>query len=170
GHVGTPNTFRISSQSRYQQYQLECDVGQNFLDLLNNGNSDLDDLLQRLTALENRACYRLEILEENNSKVIFVFTVVTVIFLPLSCMTSYMGMNTVDIRNMGNSQATFWAAALPITGMVLFLAILVAYKGGAVREWFFEVRERRKSSEVGGSQRQKIECENTIGKKNWDRV
>ena len=101
---------------------------------------------------------------------IFVFTVVTVIFLPLSCMTSYMGMNTADIRNMGNSQATFWVAALPITGVVLFLAILVAYKGDAVREWFFTMRERRKSREAGGSQRQKIESENRIGEKNWNRV
>ena len=44
---------------------------------------------------------------EGQGVAIFVFTVVTVVFLPLSTVTSYMGMNASDIRDMGQGQWIF---------------------------------------------------------------
>ncbi|KAJ5925580.1 Mg2+ transporter protein CorA-like/Zinc transport protein ZntB [Penicillium verhagenii] len=41
----------------------------------------------------------IEVRKESNSKAITIFTIVTVVFLPLSFVTSYLGMNSVDIRN-----------------------------------------------------------------------
>lgn len=69
-------------------------------------------------------------MEEDRGKAIFVFTLVTVIFLPLSFVTSFMGMNTVDIRDMDNSQAVFWAIALPAICTVIGVVVLIAQKGG----------------------------------------
>jgi hypothetical protein len=101
---------------------------------------DLKLLLKRLATLEQKVRYRVEILEEDNSKAIFIFTVVAAIFLPLSFVTSYLGMNTIDIRDMNNSQSTFWAVAVPVTVGVVTLAVLAAYKGDLAREWLFERR------------------------------
>lgn len=147
GWVGQAESFRISNQFRNQQYGLEIDIGQNCIDQLESDLTDLDLLLRRLNRLEQKLRYRIDVLEEDNSKAIFIFTVVAAIFLPLSFFTSYLGMNTADIRDMTNSQSTFWAVALPVTAGVVSLAILAAYKGDSLHEWLFERRERRQTKE-----------------------
>jgi Mg2+ and Co2+ transporter CorA len=140
GWIGEADSYRISNQSRNQQYDLETDVSQDCVNKLASERDDLNLLLGRLAFLEQKVRYRVEVLEEDNSKAIFVFTVVAAIFLPLSFVTSYLGMNTIDIRGMNNSQSTFWAVALPVTFCVVTLAVLAAYKGDLVREWLFERR------------------------------
>jgi hypothetical protein len=67
--------------------------------------------------------------KDRQETAIFIFTVVTVIFLPLSTVSSYLGMNTSDIRDMNSKQWVFWAAAIPLTVAVLFLARLWAFPG-----------------------------------------
>jgi ABC-type cobalamin transport system permease subunit len=63
---------------------------------------------------------------EDNSKAIYVFTAVTVVFLPLSFIAGLLGMNTVDIRNEKESQWLFWAVALPFTSTVLMICLCIA--------------------------------------------
>lgn len=67
--------------------------------------------------------------KDRQETAIFIFTVVTVIFLPLSTVSSYLGMNTSDIRDMQSKQWVFWAAAVPLTVVVLFVARLWAFPG-----------------------------------------
>ncbi|KAK3326122.1 hypothetical protein B0H66DRAFT_600258 [Apodospora peruviana] len=64
--------------------------------------------------------------------VIFVFTIVTIIFPPLSSSTSYLSMNTNDIRDMENGQWLLWAIEGPLTAIVLLGAWLVARRGPKV--------------------------------------
>lgn len=112
----------------------------------------LREIEDRLHTLETKARFRIELLEEDNSKAIFVFTFVTAVFLPLSFITSYLGMNTADIRDMSNSQATFWIMAVPVTIAVVSVAMFVAYKGDTVREYFsghrhnFRLRGQRRKN------------------------
>lgn len=138
-----PVTFRITSQSRAQQYDLEgYNAGKQLLDRLRNDRDQLYALQRKLKDLRAKARYRIEVLEEDNSKAIFVFTVVTAVFLPLSFVTSYLGMNTADIRSTTTGQSTFWAISLPMTFVVVTLAITVAYKGDAVVDWMHNLRRR----------------------------
>jgi len=150
GWVSHPSTFRISSQSRNQQYDLELDLDEGCQDQLNDEIDDLSALLELLTTLEQKARYRIDVLEEDNSKTIFVFTFVTAVFLPLSFVTSYLGMNTVDIRNTNNTQKLFWAISLPVTVAVVSLAVMAAYKGDSIREWLFVKRQYLKSGKKEG--------------------
>src|SRR5690242_16586760 len=76
-------------------------------------------LLTRCGPLSDSTKQSLEINEEDHGKAILVFTVVTVIFLPLSFVTSYLGMNTTDIRDMGSSSRLFWAIAVPLTALTM---------------------------------------------------
>lgn len=49
-------------------------------------------------------------------------TVVTIIFLPLSFMTGYFGMNIKDFPSINNSESYFWIVATPVSVVVgLFL-------------------------------------------------
>lgn len=52
--------------------------------------------------------------------------IVTVIFLPLSFVSSLFGMNTGDIRTLQSGQWIFWAVAVPLTVLVISLALWYA--------------------------------------------
>jgi uncharacterized membrane protein len=52
-----------------------------------------------------------------------VFTIITVIFLPLSFVASVFGMNTTDIRNMALTQWVFWLSACSFTVVVVLITV-----------------------------------------------
>jgi Mg2+ and Co2+ transporter CorA len=66
-------------------------------------------------------------IQEDHGKAILVFTIVSTVFLPMSFVTSYLGMNTSDIRNMTLDQSLFWEVATPFTITVVSLVLVVAY-------------------------------------------
>ena len=69
----------------------------------------------------------LRMIESNKDRqeaAIFAFTIVTVIFLPLSFVSSIFGMNTSDVRDMRHGQWLYWAAALPLTGLIIILCLI----------------------------------------------
>ncbi|RJE21232.1 CorA-like Mg2+ transporter protein [Aspergillus sclerotialis] len=94
------------------------------------------DLKVLIDKLRNQVKLQVELKQDNNNKAILVFTTVTVIFLPLSFMTSYFGMNTPDIRDMATGQWIFWAIAAPVTVFVAGFCMTVAYQGYKVQEYF----------------------------------
>lgn len=59
----------------------------------------------------------------------------TVIFLPLSAVSSIFGMNTVDIRDMEHGQWAYWAAAVPLTVLVMLLGLLFTGELGNLAGW-----------------------------------
>ncbi|KAI8628849.1 hypothetical protein F5Y19DRAFT_475934 [Xylariaceae sp. FL1651] len=72
--------------------------------------ADLERLEDTTERLKRQAALLLEIRAEGQNTAIFIFTIVTVVFLPLSFVTSYFGMNTSDIRDMEQGQWIFWAS------------------------------------------------------------
>lgn len=50
-------------------------------------------------------------------------TVVTIIFLPLSFMTGYFGMNLTDFPSIDNKESYFWIVAAPV-GVVVILFLM----------------------------------------------
>jgi hypothetical protein len=67
---------------------------------------------------------KVDMTKFQQEKAIYAFTIVTIIFLPLSAVSSIFGMNTADIRNMDQGQWLYWATAVPVTIMVIFLGLL----------------------------------------------
>ena len=68
---------------------------------------DLTELKANTTDLANRTVQLVNMRLEDHGQAIMVFTIVTVIFLPLSFLSSFFGMNVSDIRTMGSSQWVF---------------------------------------------------------------
>jgi hypothetical protein len=52
-----------------------------------------------------------------------VFTIITVIFLPLSFVASVFGMNTADVRDMALTQWVFWVSACSFTVVVVLITV-----------------------------------------------
>ena len=63
---------------------------------------------------------------DRQESAIYAFTIVTIVFLPLSTVAGFLGMNTYDVRNMKNNQWVFWAAALPLTFIIISLCLIWA--------------------------------------------
>lgn len=57
---------------------------------------------------------------------IYIFTIVTIIFLPMSTVASILGMNTRDVRSMHQQQWVFWVVAVPLTVMVIIGSLYAA--------------------------------------------
>ncbi len=85
----------------------------------------------------------LEILEEDHTKAIRVFTIVTLFFLPLTFVSGFMGMNTADIRDTEGDQRVFWQTAVPLTAGVLAIAFVYGYKWEVIRDGAAKWRAER---------------------------
>lgn len=85
---------------------------------------------------------KVDTTKDRQERAIYVFTIVTIIFLPLSAVSSIFGMNTSDIRDMELSQWAYWAAALPITAAVIFLGLLFTGELRNFLRWAVEGAKR----------------------------
>ncbi|KAI4651781.1 hypothetical protein J4E93_001977 [Alternaria ventricosa] len=128
------STYEKPSPSRRAMHPYEEALGRACLDHLALVRLDYVDLMRRCAPLSDRTKQILEINEEDHGKAIMVFTVVTVIFLPLSFVTSYFGMNASDIRDMDETQAVFWSVAIPLTCVTVGSCLLIGYNGDSLRD------------------------------------
>ncbi|KAI0100926.1 hypothetical protein GGR51DRAFT_531416 [Nemania sp. FL0031] len=64
------------------------------------------------------------VVADTMNKAILLFTGITVVFLPLSFITSYLGMNLSDIRETNIDQAWFWKY-LGSTGLVISVSSIL---------------------------------------------
>lgn len=88
----------------------------------------------RLTlVLQNRA--QLNHTKDRQERAIYAFTIVTVIFLPLSAVASIFGMNSADVRDMSLGQWAYWATAVPATVVVVVLGLWFTGEFGNLARW-----------------------------------
>ncbi|KAH8819883.1 hypothetical protein F5884DRAFT_762073 [Xylogone sp. PMI_703] len=79
------------------------------------------------------AAWNIQKIDSNKDRqeaAIYAFTIVTIIFLPLSTVASILGMNTSDVRNMPFRQWVFWATALPLTALIIAVCLIWAGEVG----------------------------------------
>jgi hypothetical protein len=72
---------------------------------------------------------------DKQESAVIVFTMVTIIFLPLSFVASVLGMNTSDVRNMDGTQWVFWVVAIPLTIVIMFASLWFAGLLDGLRRW-----------------------------------
>ncbi|KAL8685314.1 MAG: hypothetical protein Q9218_007844, partial [Villophora microphyllina] len=111
--------------------------------------ASIGDRIGNFRALDERArgiaAFNLHRIESNRDRqegAILVFTLVTIIFLPLSFVSSFFGMNTSDIRSMATPQWAFWASAIPLTAIVVGVSIFLARKIEPVKDFWNSIAER----------------------------
>ncbi|KAJ4295018.1 hypothetical protein N0V90_007026 [Kalmusia sp. IMI 367209] len=129
------STYPVDIPSRRALFPFEKLLLNSCLENLALTREEYEDQIRRCGPLSDTTKQSAEINEEDHGKAILVFTVVTVIFLPLSFVTSYLGMNTSDIRDMDNKQSLFWEIALPLTVSVMAIMMAIAYNGDEIRDF-----------------------------------
>jgi hypothetical protein len=132
--------------STYRQLSFTnhaSDPSAQLLDNLQREYADLVDLRDNTNTLINRTIQLVNIRLEDHGKAILVFTIVTIIFLPLSFISSFFGMNFADIRGMESTQRLFWLIAGCLTVGTVGFSLFLAFYGGAIMEWFMTWKESR---------------------------
>ncbi|KIW75983.1 hypothetical protein Z517_10728 [Fonsecaea pedrosoi CBS 271.37] len=97
--------------------------------------NDFDELRNRITQLRTQNVQLVETQQDENNKAILVFTVVTILFLPMSFVTGYFGMNLQGIADTTTRVGHFWAIALPVTSVIAIPCLVLAFWGPIVRIW-----------------------------------
>ncbi|KAL2277848.1 hypothetical protein FJTKL_15138 [Diaporthe vaccinii] len=129
-----PRHSDLSYEMYREPYRFERKYIEKQLRRLSLRQREVARLQEKAAALKRHVGQMIAVLEEDHGKAIRVFTIVTLFFLPLSFVTSFMGMNTNDIRNMESNQPLFWAVAVPVTALVLAAAFLYGYKSDEVED------------------------------------
>lgn len=88
----------------------------------------------------------METNRDRQENAIMVFTIVTIIFLPLSFVTSFFGMNTADVRDMEYGQWAYWAAGLPLTVLVVVGSLWWAGEFEGFGSWVERILRRGSSA------------------------
>lgn len=70
----------------------------------------------------------MALIAESNNQAILVFTIVTVVFLPLSFFTSYFGMNLKGIADTERNERYFWTVCGSTTVSIVILTLLFGFR------------------------------------------
>ena len=103
------------------------------------------ELRKRAKVLAVQNVQLVETVADDNSRTIFVFTFITVLFLPLSFVAGFFGMNLAGVSDTKSEVSHFWYIAVPLTvGILVLCAIFVAW-GESI--WFAAADILRKSKD-----------------------
>lgn len=140
----------VRSRATYRQISSSTilDPVAQVLDNLGRELTDLRDLRDNTDRLVTRTIQLVNIRLEDHGKAILVFTVVTIIFLPLNFVSSFFGMNFKDIRDMKQTQWLFWAVALCVTAGVVGASVFLAFSGGSILEMMLMWKDKRKEQRL----------------------
>jgi Mg2+ and Co2+ transporter CorA len=131
-----PATFKTPSIARKLRYNFECKGIDKIVQTIQEQLRYCEELHKRATLLSEQNVQLVETLQDNINKAVFIFTVVTITFLPMGFVAGYFGMNLAGISGTARQASDFWFIAIPVTFGVLVMGSIVALKG---EEVFFAV-------------------------------
>ncbi|KAK1985651.1 hypothetical protein LZ30DRAFT_583814 [Colletotrichum cereale] len=115
--------------------------------LLERRRMDFQEYGEQADVLEQTNLNNAAVTKDRQEQAIYAFTVVTIIFLPLSAVSSIFGMNSSDIRDMEDGQWLYWATAIPVTILTIVLGLWWMGEMGHIRNWV--VRKIRGDDTLG---------------------
>ncbi|KAI1771541.1 hypothetical protein F4818DRAFT_206615 [Hypoxylon cercidicola] len=93
---------------------------------------DIHQISQLLSACDrmiDKVGELTDIMKDDQGRAIFIFTTVTIIFLPLSLVATYIGMSGGTTgRDWGGIQSLFWEVSGPLTFGILHFCLFVVQK------------------------------------------
>lgn len=106
-------------------------------DAINEIMKYLEEQLRHCKELQGRAkdlaeqnLQLVETLTDDHDRAVLLFTIITVIFLPLSFVAGLFGMNLAGISNTTSKVSLFWYIATPFTVTIIFLCLAFVRWGG----------------------------------------
>ena len=129
-----PSSIDTASTARNMRFEFEQKGIKRILTTLREQLKNCSELQERARVLAVKNVQLVETLQDDNGRAIFIFTFITIIFLPLSFVAGFFGMNLQGINGTTYSASLFWKIAIPFTGGIMLLCIAVIIWGE--RFWF----------------------------------
>lgn len=136
-----PKTFNTPSITRKLRHNFECKAIDKIIIRIQEQAKNCDELLDRAKLIAIQNVQLVETFQDDNSKAIFVFTIVTVLFLPMGFVASFFGMNVIGIDNTVTTLRHFWTISLSLTFGLVIPCTVAALKGEEV--YFLVARANR---------------------------
>lgn len=130
-----PAEFKRPTTARKMRFEFEKSRIKRILTHINDQRRYCKELCDRAKVLEDQNVRLVETLTDDNSRAIFIFTFITILFLPLSFVASFFGMNVVGINPTKSTTSHFWVIGAPLTGGIIVICMIFVFKGEDV--WFF---------------------------------
>lgn len=129
-----PAAFKKPTTARRMRFEYEKKGIKRILTHIGEQLQHCTELRERAKVLSVQNVQLVETLADDNGRVIFVFTFITVLFLPLSFVAGFFGMNLNGIADSNSGVSHFWYIGLPLTAGILGSCILFVARGEAI--WF----------------------------------
>ena len=124
--------------SRRKTYRIEAYIIEETIEKLHEQSQMYKANLARDQELIDIVEGITEITKDDQNRAIFVFTVVTVTFLPLSCVAAYMSMNGGPSNpDWVDTQVLFWQISAPLAVLVGVFCVSVAWQGLLKASWLW---------------------------------
>ena len=129
-----PSSFDTPSTARKMRFDFELKGIESILVTLREQLQNCAELQERAKVLAVQNVQLVETMHDDNGRTIFIFTFITILFLPLSFVAGFFGMNLQGIGDTTHTASLFWKVAIPFTGSIMLLCIAVII--GGERFWF----------------------------------
>ncbi|CAL8582316.1 hypothetical protein XPA_007983 [Xanthoria parietina] len=129
-----PAKFKRPTTARKMRFEFENQGIERILVHINEQLRNCKELRERAKVLTVQNVQLVETFADDNSRALFVFTFITVLFLPLSFVAGFFGMNLAGIADTESRVKLFWYTALPLTAGILIMCILFIARGESI--WF----------------------------------
>ena len=129
-----PTTFDTPSTARKMRFEFEQKGIERVLVTLREQLKNCAELQERAKVLAVQNVHLVETLQDDNGRAIFIFTFITILFLPLSFVAGFFGMNLQGINGTTYKASLFWKIAIPFTGGIVVLCFAIIVWGE--RLWF----------------------------------
>lgn len=131
-HTGTDYTLKVSPIDKNGFRGLLLTENSRQLD---QRDFEFRRYVEYVDDLERTIAFKMNWTKDRQENAVYAFTIVTIIFLPLSAVAGIFGMNTSDVRDMDYSQWLFWVVALPVTLLVIVVGLWWMNELGNVMRW-----------------------------------
>ncbi|KAL8838709.1 MAG: hypothetical protein Q9176_004949 [Flavoplaca citrina] len=129
-----PGKFKRPTTARKMRFEFEKQGIERILVHINEQLRHCKELRERAKVLAVQNVQLVETFADDNSRALFVFTFITVLFLPLSFVAGFFGMNLAGIADTESRVTLFWYTALPLTAGILIMCVLFIARGESI--WF----------------------------------
>ncbi|KAG8527329.1 uncharacterized protein KY384_007481 [Bacidia gigantensis] len=137
-----PESFIAPSTARKLRFDFEKKGIDRILGTVREQVKNCKELQKRAKTLSIQNVQLVETLQDDNGRAIFIFTFITVLFLPLSFVAGFFGMNLKGVGDTSNRVGLFWKIAMPLTGGIILICAAVVKWGERI--WFgFTTAPRR---------------------------
>jgi len=129
-----PAEFKKPTTARRMRFDFEKHGIEKILTLIEEQLRHCRELRERAKVLAVQNVQLVETLADDHGRAIFVFTLITIVFLPLSFVASFFGMNLAGISGTDSKVSHFWYIGLPFTAGIMALCISFVAYGESI--WF----------------------------------